>query len=129
MRDIGFSLVQDNDRVGCPVASQDISMRAIGLSLVQDNNRVGRPVLATTCFTRLLLSLDGFDLDLFSLEHGLKKVRMICTNWDGKLVLLLDHVLAIVDLGSDLEGKKRAKKHTWYCKIFFKSLAPRGENK
>jgi hypothetical protein len=86
------------------VAGQDISMRDISFSLVQDNDRVGRPVLATTRFTRLILTMDDFDLDLFSLEHCLERVRRNITNRDGKLVLLLDHVLSIVDLGPDLDG-------------------------
>jgi hypothetical protein len=79
-------------------------MRDISFSLVQDNDRVRHPVLATTRFTRLVLAMDDFDMDLFSLDHGLERVRRNITNRDCKFVLLLDHVLAIVELGPDLKG-------------------------
>jgi hypothetical protein len=48
--------------------------------------------------------MEDFDMDLFSLDHGLERVRINITNRDCKFVLLLDHVLAIVDLGPDLKG-------------------------
>lgn len=75
------------------VASQDISILHVGLSGIQDNHRIAHPrLLLSSTLGRWVGSVENFDLDVLSLEHGR----------DGKLFLLLDHLLTIVQLGADL---------------------------